>query len=169
MTEMTPSKRKPATSSRMVMIALAVLAVAMVVVIGCCGVVGYTALVDNPFLSNSCHNYSRSSLEGYARFRYPASATNIHEECAIWQGADIRIWFDMDPAELDTFVASTRVKTPLKAGSVMPPEFGPDTTNRTMVYGEYQGGTSDDYKGQYLWVDETDPKQYRVYLRFAEP
>lgn len=158
---------EPAGSTRGRMAAFVLIPLGILVMAGlaCCGVLGYTALVDNPFLSNACFD-TRAKLEQFARFKYPASAANIHEDCAIWQSADIRIWFEMDPAELDAFLATTMVKPPLTADGITV-GFGPSTTNHTLVHGH--SDNAEDTPSQSVWVDETDPKRYRVYLEYIQP
>jgi hypothetical protein len=161
---------KPRSQTRRIIVILAVIAAVGIVIGGCVLIAGGIWVANNPLFSHTCFNGNRSQLEKFAHFSYPADASDIHEDCDIWQGANIKVWFEMDASDLDAFIASTLIGSPLTDGGT-PPDFGPATNNHTLRHGEYVSspGVEGGQTLQSIWVDVTNPSRFLVYLQYTEP
>jgi hypothetical protein len=92
-------------------------------------------------------------------FRFPKSATHIESSCYTWQSADIDVWFDMNPDELEPLLDSMRWDVRPLAPTDEPPTFGDRRWNATYFYGEY----SQYPEGASIWID-TSRTPWRVFI-----
>jgi hypothetical protein len=115
------------------------------------------------YQSSPCFNGDLATLADYARFQFPPSAINVGSECDLYRGAQVHVWFDMDPADLDSFLASTWIELPLYEVAVTP-EFGPASVTTT-----YWRGTSGMHNpgSHEVWIDMTNSQTYHVYFLFG--
>lgn len=110
----------------------------------------------------------RSHIEARANITLPASARNLTARSIAFQDCSVFVSFDMDPADLETFLASTYVSelkiligsdlrdfnTPLKAWSFV--------MSRQYLHGEgHDEGFRED---QEIVIDRISPELYTVYV-----
>jgi hypothetical protein len=105
-----------------------------------------------------------SNVEGIAHIKLPSSATHVESGCGGLQGIWADAHFDMNPSDLKTFVNSTNVKLPLSiTGKPKTLECHPcnDLTNlKSYLYGTYSAPEW----FEEIFIDTSNPAQYRVYF-----
>jgi hypothetical protein len=116
------------------------------------------------FGSSACEPTNPSGIESVTQIKLPPSATNLESTCAGLQGVGAAAAFDMKPSELALFVNSTHVKLPLSATGK------PETLKcllcsalpdvKSYLYGTY----SRDEWFEEIFIDTSNPAQYRVYF-----
>jgi hypothetical protein len=129
--------------------------------------------VDNELLNNpnACPPDDRAWVERIAGFDFPPSADNLYARCINWQEWRGQLAFDMNPAELDIFLANIEMETPLVSSDKpkMLGLFADDATAKqieavtTYLYGENR---IDDV-WHYILIDTANPSLYRVHILFG--
>jgi hypothetical protein len=130
--------------------------------------------VDNEFLTNpnACPADNRALIERAAGFTFPPSAANVYARCINWQEWRGQIAFDMNPADMLTFLGSAAIEDPLQAYGK--PElhalFADDALSAQIehvgasyLYGENRRPDV----WQYILIDTSNPSSYRVHILFG--
>jgi hypothetical protein len=91
---------------------------------------------------------------GTQLFVFPESATNIENDCYVWQGAIIQVWFEMDADELESFLDSMRWEVRPLVATSNPPNFGNPQDGATYLLGEYNEPPYPE--GASVWIDTSN-------------
>jgi hypothetical protein len=139
----------------------------------CAGIfyIGFTLLfiyslssMGDMFDSPICEPTNSSGIESVAQIQLPPSMSNLRSMCGGMQGIWATAYFDMKPSDLNVFVNSTKVKLPLSTtGRLGQMKCGlcNDMTNlRSYLYGTY----SAEEWFEEIFIDTSNPAQYRVYF-----
>src|SRR5689334_18685610 len=96
-------------------IVLIAIGLGMVAIVGTFIVVNM--FVDNEFLTNpnACPADNHALIERAAGFTFPPSASSIYARCINWQEWRGQIAFDMNPADMLTFLGSAAIEDPLQS------------------------------------------------------
>ena len=145
--------------------------------IGIAAIIGTIALswmvFDNEFLNseNACPPEDRALIERAAGLTLPPSTAKLYARCINWQEWRGQLAFDMKPTDLDAFLSSAEMETPLVSTGA--PElhqlFADDSESArieqvtTYLYGENRRPDV----WQYILIDTTDPSLYRVHVLFG--
>jgi len=106
-----------------------------------------------------CDSSNPPEIEDVARFSLPPSYQNLESSCFGLQGWGAFARFEMAPADLDVFVASTLVDMPLSTSEIPARSFFPKDIS-SYLYGKHEAnGLS-----QYILIDTSDRASYVVYL-----
>jgi hypothetical protein len=142
-------------------------------VAGCAivGVLGWRWLAASPLFSSYQEDLTTAQIESIGRVKLPPSAAGIQARAGGFQDRFISIRFDMAPAELESFLRSTRYTPAIGPTSEIPfqtlaedaPWWRPQDAQR------FQAGTSFvDGISQSVLVDTTDAERYVVYIQTFE-
>ena len=135
-----------------------------------CGAVAYliflvaVASAIGSLFQNSCDPSSPAAVEGMGQFKLPPSASHLQSNCGGMQGFWAEASFEMNPADLRTFVKTTRVKLPLSSTG-KPVKLNCEhycnalTDVKSYLYGTYSGSEWDEE----IFIDTTNPNSYAVY------
>jgi hypothetical protein len=128
---------------------------------------------DNELLNseNACPPEDRPLIERAAGLTLPPSTAKLYARCINWQEWRGQLAFDMNPADLDAFLSSAEMETPLASNGK--PElhrlFADDLesarieTVTTYLYGENRRPDV----WQYILIDTADTALYRVHVLFG--
>ena len=126
--------------------------------------IGY-AIHGISFLSG-CEESNPEQIEYLAQFELPPSAKNIKSSCFGLQAYSADVSFEMNPADLDIFVASTSIEPPLFTDKSPDIKFLNNGLNKkasqmdNYLYGKYE---SFDFTQEIL-IDTSKPEHYVVYI-----
>src|SRR4051794_28817066 len=96
-------------------------AVTIMVIGVTCALVGscaYFGVLGAPDVFTGCASSEVKELENAGQFLLPPSAQNLKSGCFGMQGWDGHAEFEMLPSDADTFVASTKLKSPLSPSEI---------------------------------------------------
>ncbi len=117
--------------------------------------------------SNACESDYPELIEEAAQIKLPPSATRLQSSCrSSYDSA--AAYFDMNPSDLAVFVKSTNVKMPL-ASTGKPAKLECSTCNKltgvtSYLYGTYETHYDTDLWFEEIFIDTSNPAQYRVYF-----
>jgi hypothetical protein len=131
-------------------------------------------VLDNEFLrsENACPPDDPALVERAAGFKLPSSIASLYARCINWQEWRGQIIFDMSPADLDAFLASAEVQTPL--ASTGKPDlyalFADDADSQriesvTTPYLYAENRRPDVW--QHIVIDTANPSLYTVHILFG--
>lgn len=128
---------------------------------------------DNELLNNdnACPPEDRALIERAAGFTLPPSTAKLYARCINWQEWRGQLAFDMNPTDLDAFLSSADMETPLVSTGAPElhrlfaddPESARIETVTTYLYGENRRPDV----WQYILIDTADPALYRVHVLFG--
>lgn len=111
---------------------------------------------------------SNDQIERFGRLKLPANAQNVSAVADGSQGCSVYLTFQIPPAALDPFVATTLIDPPLMP-TQQPEGFEslPPTIKWSLPAGKpYLAGQTDESFKEYQWiaVDTSDAAKYVVYV-----
>jgi hypothetical protein len=74
------------------------------------------------FLSNGCFHWDPQKTETLGRYKFPPSLRNLETDCRGLQGWYSTAKFEMAPGDMNGFIATTMIKSPLSS-TVAPSDF----------------------------------------------
>lgn len=126
--------------------------------------IGYAIRVISSL--SGCEESDPEQIEYLAQFELPPSAHNLKSSCFGLQAYGADASFEMSPADLDMFIASTSIEPSLFTGKTS----GADVLNgrlnekasqmESYLYGKY---VSVDFTQEIL-IDTSNPERYTVYI-----
>lgn len=160
---------RPASRSRqLVVVVTLIIVVAVIAPIFLCS---YVSMLGVKSMTSGCEPTALKELETAGSFTLPPSAKNLKSGCFGMQGWDGYAEFEMLPADLDAFVASTKLNAPLALNEA-PKAFAlatPASQAKSYLHGRFDSYVSktDTTYYQELLVDTSDTSTYLVYLAFG--
>lgn len=107
-----------------------------------------------------CEPANPTQLEELGKFRLPASTRNLESKCFGLQGWGVLASFEMDATDLELFITSSLIETPLST-TELPTELGFPDDMESHLYGKYEA----EFLSQYILIDTSDPKVFVVYVQ----
>jgi hypothetical protein len=150
------------------------LAGTIAVAVAACALVGWLGLrwlTNDPLLGGYQENLTTAQIESLGRIKLPPSAAGLQARAGGFQDRFISIRFDMAPAELDSFLRSTRYTPAIGPTTAVPfqslaedaPWWRPQDAQRFEAGTNFVDGIS-----QSVLVDVTDAQRYVVYVQTFE-
>ena len=159
-------------SQRNLVIGLSITAVTILL---CCGAGLYMFIKFNveaisAFGYDSCDPSTPSNTEALGQFKLPPSTRNLHSSCFGMQGWSGTAQFEMSPSDLEYFVSSLQMKSPLVSGGI--PVDKDLATKASTLKLFLSGSFRTAYKNgksfsQDVLIDISDPTKYVVYVNFG--
>lgn len=122
------------------------------------------------FNQNGCPSSPPTSVEGRAHFKLPPSARNLSSSCGGWVGIYADVRFEMNPADLQAFLASVLVNTPFSATGMPTNWQGLRVTDvstiKSYLYAKYDEPSANGGILQEILIDTTAPAHYVVYVNY---
>jgi hypothetical protein len=120
---------------------------------------------------SGCSPSDITELENAGQFKLPPSAQHLKSDCFGMQGWDGQAEFDMAPSDLNVFVTSTKLESPLSNDGLLKDD-GLATLSsqaKSYLHGRYDSYVTktDTTYYQEVLVDTTNPTQYHVYIKFG--
>ncbi|WP_162909940.1 hypothetical protein [Aggregatilinea lenta] len=110
-------------------------------------------------LSEACEPTNPREIEDIAWFKLPPGYRNLVSSCFGFQGWGGHARFEIDPSDLDTFIASTRIEGPFSMEEMPTSSYFP-TNLPSHLYGKYETLRF----SQHILIDTSTQESYVIYV-----